>query len=240
MIVFAGCYCLRVLRVAVGFAEPVAVFDIVASVGLIQGLSLFGVNLLDELGRHSAPKLTVAYLRIAQDESSRSHDCALANDGVIEHGCTHSDQCTVLHYASMQGDAMPDGNVVAKNTRRFAVESMDARVVLNVCAIAYLDEMYVASHDSIEPDGAVVAHLYVAHYHSTLAEVAVLAKSGSRHPLECLDYCHLIIYYLTIYYLRFIYYLTILPSFGGVGGGCFSLPHSGVETAFHTLSCDTR
>ena len=190
MIVFAGCYYLCVLRVAVGFAEPVAVFDIVSSVGFVQGLSLFGINLLDELSRHSAPKFAIAYLGIAQDEGSCSHNRALTNYGMIEYSCTHADQRAVLNFASMQGDAVPDSNVVAKDARRFAVERMDARVVLNVRAIAYLDEMNVASHDSIEPDGAVVAHLYVAHYHSTLAKVAMFAKSGSRHPLECLNYSH--------------------------------------------------
>jgi hypothetical protein len=90
----------------------------------------------------------------------------------------------------MQGDAVADGHIVAEDARRFAVERMDARVVLDVRAVSYLDEMYVASHDGIEPDGAVVAHLYIAHYHGALAEVAVLAESGSGHPLECFDYCH--------------------------------------------------
>ena len=68
------------------------------------------------------------------------------------------------------------------------------KLLLNVHrAVSYLDEMYVATNDGIEPDGAVVAHLYVAHYHSTLAEVAMFAESGSRHPLECLYDSHIVL-----------------------------------------------
>ena len=162
-------------------------------VGFIQGLRLFGVNLLDELGRHSAPELAVANLGITQHESSCSHDGALSHYSMVEHCCAHANQRTVFNLATMQGDAVTDGHVVAKDARRLAVERMDARVVLDVRAIAYLDEMYVATNDGIEPNGAVVAHLYVAHYHSTLAEVAVLAESGSRHPLECLYDCHIVL-----------------------------------------------
>ena len=64
---------------------------------------------------------------------------------------------------------------------------MDAGVVLYVCAVAYLDEMHVAANDGVEPNGAVVAHLYVAHYYCAFAEVAMLAEAGSGHPLESLD-----------------------------------------------------
>jgi hypothetical protein len=109
---------------------------------------------------------------------------------MVEHSGTHSDQRTIPHLTTMQRNTVADGNVVAQNARRFAVESMDTRVVLDVRAIANLHEMYIATNDGIEPNRAVVAHFHVAHYRGTLAEVAMFAESGSGHPLECLDYCH--------------------------------------------------
>jgi hypothetical protein len=53
--------------------------------------------------------------------------------------------------------------------------------------------MHVASDDSIEPYGAIVAHFHVAHYDCAFAEVAVLAESGSRHPLESFYDSHLVL-----------------------------------------------
>jgi hypothetical protein len=111
---------------------------------------------------------------------------------MIEHSRTHSNQRAILHFASMKGDTMPDGNVVTKDARRLAVERMDARVILNVCSVSYLYEMNISTNDSIEPDGAVVPHFDVAHYHGTLAKVAMFAESGSGHPLECLYDCHIV------------------------------------------------
>ena len=55
---------LRVGRVAVGLTEPVAVLDVVLCVGLVEGLSLFGVYFFDELGRYAAPQFAVADDRV--------------------------------------------------------------------------------------------------------------------------------------------------------------------------------
>jgi hypothetical protein len=121
---------------------------------------------------------------------------------MVEHCGAHPDQRTVLHFAAVQGDAMADGHVVAQDARRFAIERMDAGIVLYVCSVANLDEVHIATDNGIEPNGAVVTHLYVAHYDCTFAEVAVLAESGSRHPLESLYNCHLD--YLRFKDLRFL------------------------------------
>jgi hypothetical protein len=68
---------------------------------------------------------------------------------------------------------------------------MNTGIILYVGSVTNLHEMDIASDYRIEPYGAVVAHLYIAYYHGTFAKIAMFAKSGSRHPLKFLYYCHI-------------------------------------------------
>jgi hypothetical protein len=88
---------------------------------------------------------------------------------------------------------MTDSHIVAQDAGSLTIQGMNAGVVLNVSAVTHLHKVYITSDHCIEPYGAVVTHLYIAYYHGTFTEIAVLAKSGSRHPLQSFYYCHFIL-----------------------------------------------
>ena len=83
-------------------------------------------------------------------------------------------------------------DIVPEDAGSLAVQGMYATIVLYVGAVANLDEMYVTSDYGVEPYGAVVSHLYVAYDGCSFAEVAMLTKTGSRHPRQFLYYRHVV------------------------------------------------
>ena len=85
---------------------------------------------------------------------------------------------------------MPDGYIITQNAGSFPVQGVDAGIVLYVGTITYLNKVDVATDNGIEPYGAVVAHFYIAYYYGTFTEIAVFAKTGSRHPLKSFYCCH--------------------------------------------------
>ena len=122
-----------------------------------------------------------------------SHYCPSSHHCVVEYCCAHAHQCTVLHFASVQGDRVSDGHVVAQDAGCRTVESVYATVVLHVGAVAYLDEVHIATQYGVEPHRAVVTHLHVSHYHCSLAEVAMLAESWCGHARQFLDDSHFLV-----------------------------------------------
>ena len=56
---------------------------------------------------------------------------------------------------------------------------MDAGTILHIGAISNSNRSHIATHHSIKPDGALVAHLHITHNRCVLTEIAVLA------PLRC-------------------------------------------------------
>jgi hypothetical protein len=88
---------------------------------------------------------------------------------------------------------MTDGHIIAQDAGSLTVQGMDAGVVLHIGAVSYLHKMDIATNHRIEPYGAVVAHFHIAYYHGTFTEIAVLAESGSRHPLKSFYYSHFIL-----------------------------------------------
>ena len=58
---------------------------------------------------------------------------------------------------------MSDGDVVAYLECCFLIEGMEAAAVLYVDSVADADVVDIASHNGIEPYGALVAHGDIAH-----------------------------------------------------------------------------
>ena len=116
---------------------------------------------------------------------------------MVKHGGTHAHQGSVLYLTSMQGDAVSYGHIIAQYAWCFAIQCVDAAVVLHIGSVAYLDEVHISTYYCIEPYGTVVSHLYVSHYHGSLAEVAMFAESWRRHSCQSFDYSHI---FITILY----------------------------------------
>ena len=186
----AGGDLLGVRWVAVGFAEPVAVFDVMTGVCLVKGLCLFRINLFNELGRNASPEFAIAYLSTGENESACGYNSSTSHYGVVEHRRTHTHECPVLYLTTMQGDGVPDGDVIAQDAWGFAVEGVDAGVVLNVGAVTYLNIMNITTNDGVEPNGAVVAHFDVTYDDGAFREIAMLTKAWARHAVEFLYYGH--------------------------------------------------
>jgi hypothetical protein len=91
----------------------------------------------------------------------------------------------------MQGYAVADSHIIAQDAGSLAIQGVNTGIVLYVGAVSNLHKVDIASDHRIEPHGAVVAHFYIAYYHGTFAKIAVLAKTGSRHPLKSFYYCHI-------------------------------------------------
>ena len=75
----------------------------------------------------------------------------------------------------MNRHVVSDGNIRADMRRSRLVGNMDAGAILHVGTVANSNRSYIATYHSIEPDGALVAHLHVTYNRCVLTEVAVLA-----------------------------------------------------------------
>ena len=105
---------------------PFCVHDVVLGDADVQFLGLFGIDFLDEFGGYAAPEFAVAYFGAFQDKCACCDDGAFADDGVVEDGGSHADECTALDGAAVQGDVMPDGDVVAYFYGGFLIEGVEA------------------------------------------------------------------------------------------------------------------
>jgi hypothetical protein len=86
----------------------------------------------------------------------------------------------VVDSASMNGDIMTYGNIVADMRRSCLVGDMDAGAILHIGAVTNSDRCYVATDNGIEPDRAFVAHCHIAHNSGVFAEITVLAPLGCQ------------------------------------------------------------
>ena len=181
--------------VEVGFTIPIGVFNIMSGKSLVESLCLFGIYFLDELGRHATPQFSIADVCIRKHESTSSDDCALANDGVVEHSGTHADEGTVQNRATMKGNTVSDSDILSNIYRRCAIEGVHTGIVLDVAAIAYLDIMNIASKDGAWPNGDIVAQSYFADDNGTVCQIAMPSEFGFKvfdgfndcHRRECFD-----------------------------------------------------
>ena len=80
----------------------------------------------------------------------------------------------------MNGDVMPNSDVVADVCGTCLMGHVNTTPVLYVCAVANRNWSHVASDDGVEPNRTLVAHRYIAHNRGVLAEIAVLAPFGCQ------------------------------------------------------------
>ena len=147
---------------------------------LVQFLGLFGVHLLDELGRNTAPDAARLDDRVAQYQRACGYDGAFAHDGMVEDGSAHADKGIVLHGGAVDGDVVADGHVVAYFDGRFLVERVQHAAVLYVHTVADADRVDVAAQHGVEPYATVSAHLYVAYDGGVVGQVAVFSYFGRK------------------------------------------------------------
>ena len=83
-----------------------------ACVGLVQGRGLFGVYLFDEFCGYAAPELTVSNPCIAKHKRSCRYNGSASDYGMVKDSCSHSYECAVTDFASVQRYGVADSNVV--------------------------------------------------------------------------------------------------------------------------------
>ena len=80
----------------------------------------------------------------------------------------------------MNGDVVPDGDIVADMRRPRLVGDMDTATILDVRAVADGDRCHVATYHGVEPYGTLIAHGYIAYNRSILAKIAISPPFGSE------------------------------------------------------------
>ena len=145
---------------------------------------------LDVFGWYASPYLSSRNLGILQHQGTSGNDRALADLTAIEQRRTHADEGVVVDGAGMDGDIMADGDIRADMRRTRLEGDMHARAILYIGAMANSDGGYIATNNGIEPDGALVAHLYVANNGGVLTEITVFAPLGCQ-TLVTLNQCHI-------------------------------------------------
>ena len=152
-------------------------------------VGLAGADGFQVPGGYPTPYFTGGNLCVLQHQGTGGNDGALTDLAVVEQGAAHADECAVVDGAGMDGDVVADGDVIADVGGPRVVGDVNTRAVLNVGAVAYGDGGDVASYYGVEPDGAFVAHGYVADDGSIFAEIAVSTPLG-RQTAVTLDECH--------------------------------------------------
>jgi hypothetical protein len=76
----------------------------------------------------------------------------------------------------MNNGVMADGDIIAEDSLRTLISTMDYGSILHIHLIAHSDAIYIASHYSIEPKAAIVASYHISHNGSIGSNKAVLAK----------------------------------------------------------------
>src|SRR5687767_4457237 len=95
---------------------------------------------------------------------------------MVHNNRPHPDQHIVVHRAPVYDGIVPDRYIIADVSRDFLVGTVNDGPVLYVHLVSYFNIVYIASHNSVEPDTAVVAHHHIAHYGGIFGNVAVLSK----------------------------------------------------------------
>ena len=116
---------------------PRGVHGVVVRYLAVDFLCLRRVGLLDELGRHAAPNLVLAYLCALQHKCSGSHNSAFAHMHAVEQCATHADESIVVNVGTVDGNVVAHGDVVAKGDCGFLIEGVQYRTVLYVAVTAY-------------------------------------------------------------------------------------------------------
>lgn len=176
------------LEAAVGilFHENLGILHIVNGV-----VCLAGTYGLQVFCWYASPYLTSRYLGILKHQGTSGNNRALAYLTAIKERRTHADEGVVVDGAGMDGDIMAYGDVRADMRRTCLVGDMYARAVLYIGTVANSDGGYIASNNGIEPDRALVAHLYIANNGGVLTEIAVFSPLGCQ-TLVTLNQCHVL------------------------------------------------
>ena len=157
-------------------------FEIELGVGnvVLGVVSLAWADRLEVLGRYAAPDFACRDLRVLEHEGTCGYDGAFAHLAAVEQGRAHADESVIVNGAGMDGDVMAYRHVVADMGRTCVEGYMHAAAVLDVRAVADGNRGYVATNDSIEPYGALIAHRYITHNRGILAKIAISPPFGSE------------------------------------------------------------
>ena len=90
---------------------------------------------------------------------------------------------------SVNYGVVTDRNIVADNGHAALVERVDARVVLDVDAVADLDGVHITAQNHSIPDAAIIADGYIADDHSILCNEAILSDLRGKTS-QGTDDCH--------------------------------------------------
>lgn len=158
---------------------PAGVHQIVMRDFLVDFAALFGVNLLDILGRSSCPQLVWSYLGIGQDHGAGSNYCALAHDGVVHDHGAHAYQGEVVYVRPVYGDVVAYGDIIAYGDGGLAEQGVQDATILNVDAVADGDGIDIAAQDGAKPYAAFFAHGDISDDGGVLGQKCVCAYHRS-------------------------------------------------------------
>ena len=113
-------------------------------------------------------------------------DTVVTNLATIKQDGSHADQAVVANGATMQGDVMPHGDVIA-NHNGVSATGMHHRVVLNIASLAEDDWLNIATQNRPEPNTRLVLQDNTADYRSALGHMVFL-RQGRGVIFESTDH----------------------------------------------------
>ena len=147
---------------------------------VLRVVGLARARRFEVLRRHTTPDLVRTNLCVLQYQSTGSNDRPLANLAAVQQRRSHTDKGAVVDGTGVDSDIMSDSHHIAYMRRTSVVSDVDAGTVLHVSAVAYSDWCYVATHDGIEPNTALVTHRDITDDGCILTEITVLAPLGCQ------------------------------------------------------------
>ena len=175
--------------------KPRGVHLVIIGDALIQLTPLLGGDLLDELSRHACPQGIRLDDGLGQDDRACGYDSPFADDDIIHHDGSHTDEGVVTDMAAVERDIVPDGDIVTDLDRGLLIEGMEDGAVLDIHVVADADGVDVTAEDGVEPDAAALPEDDISDDGSVDSEEAVLTdlrRDASYSLYECHDayyYC---------------------------------------------------
>ncbi len=109
-------------------------------------------------------------VRALGDERVCADDATLADDGAVEDRGAHANEALVFDRAGVEDGAVTDGYELA-DAHRQIVGEMDDASVLDVGALADIDEVDVATQDGGGPDAAAGSEPHIADDHGLSSQI---------------------------------------------------------------------
>ena len=117
---------------------------------------------LDGPGGDPCIEITGLELHALGDEGTCGNQGFVGDFGVIQNDSSHTDQDAITNFAAVDDGAVADSDFVTDFERSFLIGAVEDGAILDVCAIANANIVYIAPDDDMVPDAAGITDHHIA------------------------------------------------------------------------------